>query len=70
MRMPWQKREMTQIRREPQKAPKKQGCKIKFKKTATGEEMIFSPECRPDQIEMARRMREKSRKRSISFALQ
>ena len=47
--------------RQISQAPKKQGCKIKFKKTAQGEEMSFSPECKAEQIEMAKKMREEQR---------
>ena len=47
--------------RQIQQKPKKSGCKIKFKKTAQGEEMSFSPECKAEQIEMAKRMREEQR---------
>lgn len=61
MRKFWKKPEPQ--RRIERPVQKKQGCKIRFKKTANGEEMIFSPECRPDQIEMAKRMREEQRER-------
>ena len=52
---------MQKPQRQIQQRPKKSGCKIKFKKTAQGEEMSFSPECKESQIEMAKRMREEQR---------
>jgi len=39
-------------------ATKKGKCRIKFKKTADGEIIEFSPECTNQQIEMAKKMRE------------
>ena len=60
MRRIWRKKEPERYI-ERRRVPKKQGCKIKFKKTANGEEMVFSPECKPEQIEMAKRMREERR---------
>lgn len=57
MRKFWKKQEEERPRREIQRPQKKQGCKIRFKKTATGEQIEFVGNCSAEQIEMAKRMR-------------
>ena len=55
------KEKIPQRPRQVQEKPKKGKCKISFKKTSHGEVIEFSPECKPEQIEMAKRMREEQR---------
>jgi len=45
------------VKVQPAPRPKKNNCKIRFKKTKDGEQIEFSPECTASQIEMARQMR-------------
>lgn len=55
-------RNKNQVRPIQQPRPiKKDGCKIKFKKTSDGEIVEFSPSCKPEQIEAAKQMREENR---------
>lgn len=52
------KREQPMKSRQVQQfAPKKKSCKIKFKQTKDGETIEFD-NCSPEQIEMAKQMRE------------
>ena len=53
-----QEEELPKRQIQPKPVSKKGKCKIRFKKTADGEIIEFSPECKPEQIEMAKRMRE------------
>lgn len=41
--------------------PKKKGCKIKFKKTESGEVMTFEGDCSPAMIQRAEELRAKRR---------
>ena len=61
MKNPFKKSQPLPVRQPPQ--PKKQKCRIRFKKKGDEEVMEFSPECRSDQIEMAKQMREERRNR-------
>lgn len=60
MKIHWGKQEKPRTTRPVQKKGK---CIIKFKKTPHGEQIEFTPECRADQIEMAKNMREEKRER-------
>jgi|GEM_PF-6160344 len=49
MRKFWKKQEEERPKREPQRVPKKSGCRVKFRKKQDGYDISFSSECRPEE---------------------